>query len=77
MQLLALLVGGPVAMILTVLVGILVNIALVKSEILRFEERMVTRLARFEAELKATSARGEGGRVDALEDEMHLPLVKR
>jgi hypothetical protein len=38
---------------------------------------MVTRLARFEAELKATSARVEGVRVDALEDEMHLPLVKR
>ena len=86
-QLWALLTGGPIAMILTVLVGILVNNRLLKSEIGRVEGELRADVRRVEDGIRAELGRVEGvltaklealtARVKALEDELHSPLVKR
>jgi len=72
MQLWVLLAGGPIAMVLTVMVGILVNnaitkgnIAALRSDILRVEGVLGSKIDVLAA------------RVKSLEDEIHSPLVKR
>jgi hypothetical protein len=71
-QLWALISAGPLAMVLTVLVGILINNQLLKSEIRRVEEVVTTKLGALAEKLDALT-----GRVKALEDEIRSPLVKR
>jgi hypothetical protein len=71
-QLWALISAGPLAMVLTVLVGILINNQLLKSEIRRVEEVVTTKLGALGEKLDALT-----GRVKMLEDEMRSPLVKR
>jgi hypothetical protein len=82
-QLWALVAGGPVAMILTVLVGILVNNAVTAAKFDKMEGVLKAEIKRLEREVQ----RVEGilsvkldtlsARVKALEDEVHSPLVKR
>jgi hypothetical protein len=66
-QLWALVAGGPIAMVLTVLVGILINNAVgksnmagLKSEIQRVEGILTSELKRAEGELKSEVKRIEG-----------------
>ena len=72
MQLWTLLAGGPIAMVLTVLVGILVNNAITKANIAVLRSD----IQRIEGVLGA-KLDGLSLRVKALEDELHSPLVKR
>ncbi len=72
MQLWTLLAGGPIAMVLTVLVGILVNNAITKANIAALRSD----IQRIEGVLGA-KLDGLSLRVKALEDELHSPLVKR
>jgi len=75
-QLWALVAGGPIAMVLTVLVGILINNAVgksnmagLKSEIQRVEGILTSELKRAEGELKSELKRIEGvlgAKIDAL-----------
>jgi hypothetical protein len=72
MQLWTLLAGGPIAMVLTVLVGILVNNAITKANIAALRSD----IQRIEGVL-GTKIDALTVRVKALEDEIHSPLVKQ
>lgn len=75
-QLWALVAGGPIAMILTVLVGILVNNAVTGAKIDKIEGIVRAELQRVEGVLTA-KLDTLTARVKALEDEIHSPLVKQ
>ncbi len=72
MQLWTLLAGGPIAMVLTVLVGILVNNAITKANIAALRSGLLRIEGVLGAKIDALTVR-----VKALEDEMLSPLVKR
>jgi hypothetical protein len=72
MQLWTLLAGGPIVMVLTVLVGILVNNAITKANIAALRSGLLRIEGFLSAKIDALTVR-----VKALEDEMHSPLVKR
>ena len=83
MQLWALAAGGPIAMVLTVLIGILVNNALAVAKIGRIEGVLKAEMQRVEGSLTSELKRIEDvltGRIDglavrvkALEDAIHSP----
>ncbi len=81
-QVIAMVAGGPAAMILTVLVGILVNNSVnkaniegLKSDIRRVEDSLKSELQRVEGVLTA-KIDGLSTRVKALEDQGRATLVR-
>ncbi len=82
-QLWALVAGGPIAMVLTVLIGILINNSSTKSEIARVEGTLKADMGSLRSELQrvegvlGTKLDVLAARVKALEDEVHSPLVKQ